>query len=106
MRNLQQHRQAPYCIILQFNEQVPLFANFCYKFIDPGRMKGLVGLSNCELITYSRSTEWHCQDLSLQSTDPETDTLTTQPPTQPPMLTRNICATKLKYNTLLLVGHS
>jgi len=40
--------------LLQFNEQAPLLTNLCYYFIDPGRMNGLVGRSNCELIIYSR----------------------------------------------------
>jgi len=47
-------------------------------------MKGLVGLSKCEWITYSRlyyaSKKCHRRDLNLRPTDPEADTLTTQSP--------------------------
>jgi len=65
-------------------------------------MKGLVGLNKCEWITFSRLPrveKCHRWELNLRPTDPEADTLTTQPPR--PTIYIGIYTTTMNQNRLI-----
>jgi len=57
MRNSQWHKQASWIVLyysLTNKHECLLIFEFLLVIYRPGRMKGLVGISNCEVITYSR----------------------------------------------------